>query len=127
MCSMEYNERMMDYLKKRVALVNKKLEESVRSKSSDKYISNLLGKSGYVYHHGAIDKSVLEPANYLLSIGGKRVRAVLMLAVIEALGKNPDDYIEFALVPEVIHNGTLVHDDIEDSSKMRRGHEAVHV
>jgi geranylgeranyl diphosphate synthase type 3/geranylgeranyl diphosphate synthase type I len=124
---MDENARMMDYLKKRVALVNRKLEESVRQKSSDRYISNLLGKSGYVYHHKAIDKSVLEPANYLLGIGGKRVRAVLMLSVIEALGKNPNNYLEFALVPEVIHNGTLVHDDIEDMSRTRRGREAVHV
>src|SRR5271157_951518 len=111
---MDENERMMSYLKDKVALVNKKLEESVRSKSSDQYISNLLGKSGYVYHYEAIDKSILEPANYLLGMGGKRVRAALMLSVIEALGKKPADYLEFALVPEVIHNGTLVHDDIED-------------
>ena len=127
MHSMDENERMMDYLKEKVTLVNKKLEESVRSKSSDRYISNLLGKSGYVYHHKAIDKSILEPANYLLGIGGKRVRAALMLSVIEACGKSPNDYVEFALVPEVIHNGTLVHDDIEDMSRTRRGREAVHV
>ncbi len=118
---------MINYLKERVVLVNKKLEESVRVKSSDKYISNLLGKSGYVYHHKAIDKGILDPANYLLGMGGKRVRAVLMLSVIEAFGKNPNDYVEFALVPEVIHNGTLIHDDIEDSSNMRRGSEAVHI
>lgn len=120
------NERMQAYLKDMAALVNRKLEESVESKSSDRYVNSLLGRSGYVYDHRAIDKGILEPARYLLGIGGKRLRAVLTLAVIEALGKNPADYVEFALVPEVVHNGTLIHDDIEDRSEVRRGHATVH-
>ncbi len=37
------------------------------------------------------------------------------------LGKKTDDCIDFSIIPEVIHNGTLVIDDIEDSSEMRRG------
>jgi geranylgeranyl pyrophosphate synthase len=70
---------------------------------------------------------VLKPAWYLLSLGGKRWRPTLMLLVIEALGKNPDEYVEFAMIPEVAHNATLVHDDIEDSSETRRGAPAVHM
>ncbi|HVO85942.1 MAG TPA: polyprenyl synthetase family protein, partial [Candidatus Eisenbacteria bacterium] len=41
--------------------------------------------------------------------------------VCEALGKNSDDFLDFAIIPEVIHNGTLMIDDIEDSSELRRG------
>jgi geranylgeranyl diphosphate synthase type 3/geranylgeranyl diphosphate synthase type I len=37
------------------------------------------------------------------------------------LGKNPDDFVDFAIIPEVVHNGTLMTDDIEDSSELRRG------
>jgi geranylgeranyl diphosphate synthase type I len=37
------------------------------------------------------------------------------------LGKNPEDFVDFAIIPEVIHNGTLMVDDIEDSSEFRRG------
>jgi geranylgeranyl pyrophosphate synthase len=49
-----------------------------------------------------------------------------MLTVIDALGKNSNDYIEFSLIPEIIHNATLIHDDIEDGSDFRRGAPAVH-
>jgi geranylgeranyl pyrophosphate synthase len=37
------------------------------------------------------------------------------------LGKNPDKFVDFAAIPEVIHNGTLMIDDIEDTSELRRG------
>ncbi len=49
-----------------------------------------------------------------------------MLTIIDALKKDQQNYIEFSMIPEVIHNGTLIHDDIEDSSDMRRGAPAVH-
>ena len=50
-----------------------------------------------------------------------------MLLFIEALGKNSKDYLRFCIIPEVIHNATLVHDDIEDKSETRRGAPAVHI
>ena len=37
------------------------------------------------------------------------------------MGKNPEDFVDFAIIPEVIHNGTLMVDDVEDSSEFRRG------
>ncbi len=49
-----------------------------------------------------------------------------MMTIIDALGKNSDDFGEFAIIPEVIHNASLVHDDIEDGSDYRRGALAVH-
>ena len=45
----------------------------------------------------------------------------MFLLVCEALGKDPEDYVDFAIIPEVIHNGTLMVDDIEDASEYRRG------
>ncbi len=41
--------------------------------------------------------------------------------VIEALGGDPEKYLDFVIVPELVHNGTLIIDDLEDSSEMRRG------
>ena len=49
-----------------------------------------------------------------------------MLTKIDALGKYSDDYIEFSMIPEIVHNASLIHDDIEDNSDMRRGAPAVH-
>ncbi len=115
-----------EYMKEKAKLINNELEVYLKRKSSDRYIETLLGRSGYEYDTEAITKSILEPAWYLLDQGGKRWRPILSLLIIEALGKNPDDYIEFSIIPEVIHNATLIHDDIEDNSDMRRGNLAVH-
>lgn len=116
-----------EYLKRRAEVVNAMLEEALQKESSDRYIQSLLGRSGYKYDNEALTKSIFEPTWHLLGLGGKRWRPVLMLLVTEALGKNPEDYLEFALIPEVVHNATLLHDDIEDSSLTRRGQPAVHV
>lgn len=115
------------YLKERAEFINTKIREYLEVRSSDQYIETLLGKALYKYNNEAITESVLKPAWYLLGLGGKRWRPILMLLIIEALGKNPDEYIEFAIIPEVVHNATLVHDDIEDDSRTRRGAPAVHI
>ncbi len=115
------------YLKEMALKVDKEIREYLTNKTSTRYLGTLLGRSGYEYDKDAIDRAVLDPAVYLLGLGGKRWRSTLMLTVIAALGKDPKDFMEFAIIPEVIHNGTLLHDDIEDDSKMRRGSQAVHL
>lgn len=115
-----------EYLEENAKIIDKELETYLKRKSSERYVETLLGRSGYEYDNEALTKSVLEPAWYLLDQGGKRWRPVLCLLVIESLGKNPKEYIEFSIIPEVIHNATLIHDDIEDDSDMRRGNPAVH-
>ncbi len=115
------------YLIAQMDVINSKLREYLSDKASDQFIEKILGRAIYDYDKDAIDKAVLEPSWYLLNSGGKRWRPVLMLLVIEALGKNPNDYIEFSIIPEIIHNATLIHDDIEDRSETRRGKPAVHI
>ena len=67
-----------------------------------------------------------DPVKYVLSMGGKRIRPVLMLL---SYGLFKDD-VESVLMPacalETYHNYTLLHDDLMDNADMRRGHEAVH-
>lgn len=66
------------------------------------------------------------PVKYVLSMGGKRIRPVLMLL---SYGLFKDD-VESVLMPacalETYHNYTLLHDDLMDNADMRRGHETVH-
>ena len=69
----------------------------------------------------ALNKAIAEPIWEFLERGGKRWRPALFLLIIEALGKNPKDFVDFAIIPEVIHNGTLMVDDVEDASEFRRG------
>lgn len=65
--------------------------------------------------------SLIEMTRYHLSTGGKRLRALLPLATAEALGANPTDLRAFAAACEILHNATLVHDDLQDGDTVRRG------
>ncbi len=123
---MQNKEEIKDYIKRRAVEVDKKINEYLTDKASTRHLEYLLGRSGYKYDPNAIEKSVIVPAKYLLDLGGKRWRPVLMLTVIDALGKDSGNYIEFSLIPEIIHNATLIHDDIEDNSDVRRGSPTVH-
>ncbi len=58
---------------------------------------------------------------------GKRLRPVLCLLTCESLGGDPNRAMPFALASEMLHNFMLVHDDIEDGDRLRRGRETVWV
>ncbi len=84
------------------------------------------GDPRYEYHIDATNKGVAEPIWNLLDRGGKRWRPVLFLLTTEALGGDPEKVKEFVVIPEVVHNGSLMIDDIEDSSELRRGEPCIH-
>ncbi len=73
------------------------------------------------YHLGWLDEN-LEPIQVR---GGKRLRPVICLLAGEMLGGEPDQALPAAAALELIHNFSLVHDDIQDGSPMRRGRAAV--
>lgn len=60
-----------------------------------------------------------------LATGGKRVRAKLVLASTRALGGSAKDVFPWAAAVELVHNASLVHDDLEDGDEQRRGHPTV--
>ena len=64
-----------------------------------------------------------EPMRYALSGGGKRIRPVLCLATGEALGREPEELLPAAAAVELVHNFSLVHDDLPalDDDELRRG------
>lgn len=64
--------------------------------------------------------------NYIMELGGKRVRPLLALLGAEACGGRPEDALLWAHSVEVFHNFTLVHDDIMDNAPTRRGMPTVH-
>lgn len=59
-----------------------------------------------------------------LATGGKRLRARLALGTLEALGGRREDAIGWAAACELLHNASLLHDDLQDGDRMRRGHAA---
>ena len=62
-----------------------------------------------------------------ISRGGKRIRPILTLATADAFGAKKEDALPYATAIELFHNFTLIHDDIEDSSPMRRGKPTLHI
>lgn len=60
-----------------------------------------------------------------LALGGKRMRARLALAAIEALGGDRVGLAGWAAACELLHNATLIHDDLQDGDAVRRGQPAV--
>jgi geranylgeranyl diphosphate synthase type II len=71
-------------------------------------------------------KSLYEPVQYVLSLGGKRIRPVLMLLGYNLYKDNPEQILMQALGLETYHNYTLLHDDLMDNADLRRGHQTVH-
>lgn len=71
-------------------------------------------------------KSLYEPIRYVLSMGGKRIRPVLMLLGYNLYKEDTDKILMNAIALETYHNYTLLHDDLMDQADLRRGHETVH-
>ena len=67
-----------------------------------------------------------EPNNYILSLGGKRLRPLMVLLGCELMGESAGKALPAALAVEYFHNYTLIHDDIMDDADKRRGKPTVH-
>jgi len=90
----------MEYLDRRVGLVNDRLESIVEAVEPPELAAQL--------DHVALS-------------GGKRVRPAVTVLTCEAVGGTPTDAVDFAVGIELVHNASLVIDDIIDRSSVRRG------
>jgi geranylgeranyl diphosphate synthase type I len=90
----------MEYLERRVAMVNDRLEEVIDHTDPEELSDQL--------RHVAL-------------AGGKRVRPAVTILACEAVGGEPEDAVDFAVGIELVHNASLVVDDIIDRSDVRRG------
>lgn len=71
-------------------------------------------------------KNLYDPAQYILGLGGKRIRPILCLMGNELFNEISEDTYKAALAIELFHNFTLIHDDIMDEAPLRRGQPSVH-
>ncbi len=71
-------------------------------------------------------KNLYEPIEYILGLGGKRIRPVLTLMAAEVFDTDYSIALPAAMAVEVFHNFSLVHDDIMDDAPLRRGQVTVH-
>lgn len=119
---------IQDALSKKKPAIDAAIEKYVPRQLDAKKTAFLLGKPRYAYDVKTAQKAVNDLIWDLLDRGGKRWRPALMLWVAEAVGgkEKADSLTDFAVIPEVVHNGTLVIDDLEDGSLNRRGKPCLH-
>jgi geranylgeranyl diphosphate synthase type II len=76
--------------------------------------------------YGTNPPNLYDPIKYIMSIGGKRIRPLLVLAGMDLFAKDVQHGLDAAMAVEVFHNFSLVHDDIMDAADIRRGQATVH-
>lgn len=77
--------------------------------------------------YGSSPASLYEPLEYLMKLGGKRLRPLLTLLAYDLFRPNPAAIAKYAAAIEIFHNFTLMHDDIMDQAPLRRGYPTVHM
>lgn len=75
---------------------------------------------------GSSPQSLYDPIQYIMGLGGKRLRPLLAMLSYSLYKTNPKKIVKYATAIEVFHNFTLLHDDIMDKAPLRRGKPTVH-
>lgn len=110
-----------EILEKNAKLIDEYVEKYLPRKFTQDTLVFKIVQPRYKLDLDALNMAISEPFWEFLDRGGKRWRPLLFLLIYEALGGKASEALDFAIIPEIIHNGTLIADDIEDSSEMRRG------
>src|SRR5665647_2473193 len=71
-------------------------------------------------------EELYKASRYLVDAGGKRLRPAVLILAAEAVGSDLESVLPAAVAVELVHNFTLIHDDIMDKDDIRRGMPAVH-
>ena len=107
--------------------INKFIAEVHPRHFSPDYLSLTSGKISYCNLSKDLDASLAQPNWDMLDRSKSYLRPLVFLAIIGGLGKDPKDFVKYASLLELIHNGTLIHDDIEDYAKKRRGDKPIYI
>jgi len=107
-------------------VVDETIETLLPRTVEDTYLTDFYGAATYEYDPSAVQRALADPIWDLLDRGGKRWRAVMFIKLVEAFGEDPEAYLEYAAIPEILHNGTIIVDDVEDGATHRRGTTALH-
>jgi len=89
-------------------------------------LQNLVNKAIADTKYTEQPAELYEPISYLMQLGGKRMRPVLVLISTELFNGNVLNALDAAIGIELFHNFTLMHDDIMDKAPLRRGKPTVH-
>jgi geranylgeranyl diphosphate synthase type I len=118
---------MRDVLEAWQPIIDETIEQVLPRAVDEAYLAEFFGEPTYQYDSQAVQRALAEPIWELLDRGGKRWRAIVAVKLFEAFGANPEEYLQYAVIPEILHNGTIIVDDVEDGASMRRGGPALHL
>jgi len=76
--------------------------------------------------YGEEPKELYDPISYIMRLGGKRMRPLLVLLAYRLFKDDIENILDEAIAVEIFHNFTLMHDDIMDEAPIRRGQPTVH-
>lgn len=119
-------EKFSEYLERMKPEVDKIIEEFLPRTATEKWLEFAFGKPRYAYNLKAADAVFNKPFWDFIGRGGKRWRPILFLLITESVGGDIEKVKDFVVIPEIIHNGSIVIDDIEDQGELRRGKPALH-
>ncbi|ADJ15761.1 polyprenyl synthetase family protein [Halalkalicoccus jeotgali] len=117
---------MRDVLTEWRPVVDDAIETLLPRDIDEAYLVEWFGPASHRYDPDAIQRALSDPIWDLLDRGGKRWRAVVCLLLLDGFGADPRAYLPYACIPEVLHNGTIIVDDVEDGAEIRRGEPALH-
>lgn len=116
-----------EYLKNLKPEIDGIIEKYIPRKATREWLEFVFGKPRYSYNIEAAQKSINDPVWEFMDRGGKRWRPILFLLISEAVGGDIEKIKDFAIIPEIVHEGTIIIDDIEDQGELRRGKPCLHL
>jgi len=119
--------RIEQYLQEKKALIDREIEKIIPRKITEQWLENVLGEARFEYDAETLTKSISEPIWDSLDRGGKRWRPALALLACEGIGGKEEKALPFTPIVELVHEGTICADDIEDDAKERRGKPCTHL
>ena len=119
------NEELNRLLKINALEVDNEINNILPKEFNIDWFNSIFGRSNWEYDYQSCAESITKPIFNLLKRGGKRWRPYLMKLSYNAVG-GKEDIKRFLPIPELIHNGTLIIDDIEDNSDLRRSEPCIH-
>ncbi len=114
------------YLEKMKPEIDGIIEKYIPKNIDKKWLEFTFGVPRYSYSLEAADKSLVKPTWDFISRGGKRWRPILFLLITQAVNGDMEKIKDIVIIPELIHNGTIIIDDIEDDGELRRGKPVLH-
>jgi geranylgeranyl pyrophosphate synthase len=121
-----FTEPLRHFIEEYASRIDAALEKLHPRSMSRAYLEQITGELRYADLGAILTHGISEPNFSLLDRSRSRIRPILFLLTLGGLGTDPDEFVDFSATCELFHNGTLIHDDIEDNAEIRRNEPPVH-